>query len=70
MLENMLKSASLLSHTRLGKLNETLNASSPGFFLKILNTVFESISMGLGHKLFLQLILTGFCLFCSGIGKR
>ena len=47
MLENMLKSASLWSHPRLGKLNETLNASSPGFFLKILNTVFEIISISI-----------------------
>ena len=43
---------------------------SPGFFLKILNFVFESINMGLDHKLFLQLFVIGFCLFCSRIGKR
>ena len=68
--ENLLKSASLLSHPRLGNLNETRNALSPGFFLKILNSLFESINMGLDHKLFLQLLVIGFCLFCSRIGKR
>ena len=45
-------------------------SSSPGFFLKILNSVFESINMGLDHKLFLQLFVIGFCLFYSRIGKR
>ena len=40
------------------------------FFLKILNSVFESINMGLDHKLFLQLFVIGFCLFCSRIGKK
>ena len=45
--ENLLKSASLWSHPRLGNLNETQIFSSPGFFLKILNSVFESINMGL-----------------------
>ena len=52
-----------------GNLNETRNTSSPGFFLNILNSVFESINMGLDHKLFLQLFVIGFCLFCSRIGK-
>ena len=37
---------------------------------QILNSVFESIKMSLDHKLFLQLFVTGFCLFCSKIGKR
>ena len=60
----------LWSHPRLGNLNETRNFSPPGFFLKILNSVFESINMGLDHKLFLQLFVIGFCLFCSRIGKR
>ena len=56
-------SASLSSHPRLGNLNETRNASSPGFFLKILNSVFESINMGLDHELFPQLFVIDFCLF-------
>ena len=68
--ENLLKLASLWSHPGHGNLNETWNASSPGFFLKILNSVFENINMGLDHKLFLELFLIGFCLFCSRIGKR
>ena len=42
-------------------------ASSPGFFFKTLNSIFQSINMDLDHKLFLQLI--GFCLFCIKIGK-
>ena len=41
------------------------NALSPGFFLKILNSVFESINMGLDHKLFLQLFVFGLCLVFS-----
>ena len=40
------------------------------FFLKILDSVFESINMGLDHKFFLQLFVTGFCLFFSRIGKK
>ena len=67
--ENILKSASLWSHPRLGNFNETRNALSPDFFLKILNSVFESINMSLVHKLFLQLFVIAFCLFCSRIGK-
>ena len=70
MLENLLKLASLWSHPRLGNLNETRNASSPGFFLKILNSIFQSIIMSVDHKLLLQLFLIGFWLFCSKIGKR
>ena len=70
MLENLLKSASLWSRPRLGNLNETRNASLPGFFLKILNSTFQSINMSVDHKLLLQLFLTGFWLFCSKIGKR
>ena len=42
------------NHPRLGNLNETRNASSPSFFLKNLNSVFESINICLAHKLFLQ----------------
>ena len=33
--------------------------------LKILNSVFESINMGLDHKLFLQLFVIGFCFFSA-----
>ena len=55
---------------RLGNLNETRNTSSPGLFLRISNSVFESINMYLDHKLFLQLFVIGCCLFCSRIGKR
>ena len=51
-------------------LNKTWKASSPGFFLKIFNSFFESINIGLDHKLFFQLFVIGFCLFCSRIGKR
>ena len=68
--ENLLKSASLWSHLDFGNLDETQNASSSGFFFKILHFVFESINMGLDNKLFLQLFVIGFCLFCSRIGKR
>ena len=68
--EYILRLASLWSHPRLGNLNETQNASSPGFCLKIFNSVFESINMGLYHKLFLQLFVIGFSLFCSETGKR
>ena len=57
MFENLLKSASLSSHPRLGNLNKTWYASLPGFFPKILISVFQSIYMGLGNKLFLQLFL-------------
>ena len=66
--ENLLKSVTFWSHPRLGYLNETQSASSPGFFLKILNSVF--INMGLDHILFLQLFVIGFCSFGSRIGKR
>ena len=45
----------LLKSPRLGKTIEIRNASSPGVFLKILNSVFEIIIMGWDHKLFLQL---------------
>ena len=69
-LGNLLKSISLWSHPRLGNLNETQHVSSPGFFLKILNSIFPSINMGVDHKLPLQLFLIGFCIFCSKIGKR
>ena len=68
-IENLLKSLSLWSHWRLGNWNETRNASSPGFFLKILSSVFESINMGLDHKLFLQLFVVGIYLFCSRISS-
>ena len=47
--ENLLKSASLSSHPRLGNFNKTRNALSPGFFLKILNSDFESINMSLDY---------------------
>ena len=60
----------LWSHPRLENLNETQNFSSPGFFLKILNSVYQKINMVLDHKLFLQLFVIVFCLFCSRIGKR
>ena len=46
-----------------------LNRSNNSVFL-YLNSAFESINMGLDHKLFLQLFVIGFCLFCSRIGKR
>ena len=51
-------------------LNETRKALPPGFFLKFLNSIFRSINMGVYHRLLLQLFLTGFCLFCSKIGKN
>ena len=60
----------LLKLPRLGKTIEIRNASSPGVFLKILNSVFEIIIMGWDHKLFLQLFLIGFCFFCSRTIKR
>ena len=66
--KTLLKSGSLWSHPRLGNLNETRNASSPGFFLKILNSVFKSINMGLDHKFLLQLFVIGFCLFFRRMG--
>ena len=69
-IKDLLKSASLWSHPRLRNLNETRNASSPGFFLKNLTSVFESINMGLDHKSFLQIFVIGFCFFCSRIEKR
>ena len=62
--------ASLWSHLRLGNLNETQNTLSLGFFLKLLMSIFQSINMGVDHKLLLQLHLIGFCLFYSKIGKR
>ena len=43
---------------------------TPGFFLKILISIFQSINMDVDHKLLLQLLLTGFYLFCSKIVKR
>ena len=60
---------SLIS-SALRNLNETRNASSPGFFLKILNSVFKSINKGLDYNLFLQLFVIGFRLFFIRIGKR
>ena len=69
-LENLLKSASLWSQLHLENWNETRNTSSPGFFLKILILIFQSINMDVGHKLLLQLFLIGSCLFCSKIGKK
>ena len=65
-----LNSANLWSHPRLGNLNETRNALSPSFFLKIPNSVFQSINMGVHHKLLLQLFLIDFFLFCCKIEKR
>ena len=38
-------------------------ASSPGSFVKILNSMFQSINMGVDHELLLQLFLIGFCFF-------
>ena len=60
--KNILKPASFWSHPRFENLNETRNASSAALFLKILNPIFQSINMGLDHKLFLQLFLIGFYL--------
>ena len=68
--KNLLKPESLSSHPRLGNLNETRNASSPGFFLKMLESIFRSIYQSVSHKLFLQILTIGFCLFCSKIEKR
>ena len=51
-------------------LNETRNASSPGFFLKILNSIFQSINMDVNYKLLLQLFRIGFCLFWSKAGNN
>ena len=45
------------------------NALSPGFRLKFLNSVFESINMGLEYKLFLRLFLIGFCFFAVDLGE-
>ena len=70
MLENLLKTASLWSHPCLGNLNETRNASSSGFFLKILNSIFQSIDMSVDHKLLLQLFLIGLWLFCKKNWKK
>ena len=36
-------------------------ALSPGSFVKILNSMFQSINMGVDHELLLQLFLIGFC---------
>ena len=41
-------------------MNETRNPSSPSFFLKILNSVFQSIDMGVDHMLLLQLFSISF----------
>ena len=70
MSEILLISSSFWSHLRLGNLNETRNPLSPDFFLKILNSIFQSFNVGVGHKSLLQLFLIGFCLFRSKIGKR
>ena len=51
-------------------LNETRNASSLGFFLKILSSIFQSINMGVDHKSFLQLLLIGFSIFLVKLEKR
>ena len=61
----LLKSESLRSNRRLGNLNETQITSPPGFFLKILNSEFQTIYMAVDPKLLLQPFLIGFCLFCS-----
>ena len=39
-------------------------------FLKILNSIFQTINVSVHHKLLVQLFLTGFYLFCSKIGDR
>ena len=70
MFESLSKSASLRSYLRLGNLHETRKALSPGSFLKIENYVFESINLGLDHKMFLQLFVIGFSLFFSRVAKR
>ena len=70
MLESVLKSAGLSYHPRLENLIETRSALLPGYFLKILNSLFQSIITGMDRKLLLQLFLIGFCLLCSKIGKR
>ena len=41
-------------------------ASSPGSFVKILNSMFQSINMGVDHELLLQLFLIGFCFVFFG----
>ena len=38
--------------------------------LKVLNSAFESINMGLDQKLFLQLFVIGYCLFFSRFGIK
>ena len=54
----------------IGNLNEARKVSSPGFSLKMLDLVFQSIYLSVNHTQFLlQLFLIGFCLFCSKIGK-
>ena len=70
MLENILILASLWSHRHLGNYKKTQNVSLPAFVLKILNSIFQSINMGVDRKLRLQLFLIGFCLLCCKSGKR
>ena len=70
MCENLLKLASLRSHLHQGNLNETRNDSLPVFFLKFLNSIFQSVNMGVEQMLLLQLFLIGFSLSGSKIGKR
>ena len=69
MCENLLKLASLRSHLLQRNLNETQNDSLP-VFLKFLNSIFQSVNMGVEQMLLLQLFLIGFSLSGSKIGKR
>lgn len=54
MLENKLKSTSLPSHRASINLNKIQNAWLSGFFLKILNSIFQSIKKDVDHKLLLH----------------
>ena len=51
---NLLKSANLWSHSCLGNLNEARNALSPCIFIKLLNSIFQSIIIHVGHTFFLH----------------
>ena len=63
MFENLLKLKSPWFYLHPRNMNETLNVSSPSFFIETLNSIFQHINMGVDYNLRPQQLLIGFCLF-------
>ena len=70
MFENLLKLKSPWFYLHPRNMNETLNVSSPSFFIETLNSIFQHINMGVDYDLRPQQLLIGFCLFSCEIGRK